>query len=60
MKWVYLVLPLAFTLMTIRIVQVNWVKLVRGETIADPDQIDLDAIRAETLRDGPAPKIAGA
>jgi TRAP-type C4-dicarboxylate transport system permease small subunit len=60
MKWVYLVLPLAFTLMTIRIIQVNWVKLVRGETIADPDQIDLDAIRAETLRDGPAPKIAGA
>ncbi|MCL3881484.1 TRAP transporter small permease [Marivita sp. GX14005] len=51
MKWVYIVLPIAFTLMTIRILQVNYIKLVRGEEIADPDQIDLDTIKAETLRD---------
>ena len=51
MRYVYLVLPIAFTLMTIRILQVNYIKLVRGEEIADPDQIDLDTIKAETLRD---------
>lgn len=51
MKWVYIVLPIAFTLMTIRILQVNYVKLVRGEEVTDPDQIDLDAIKADTLRD---------
>ncbi|AKO99972.1 MAG: TRAP transporter small permease [Marinovum algicola] len=48
MKWVYVVLPVAFTLMTIRILQVNYIKLVRGDDVSDPDQIDLDAIQAET------------
>ncbi|TCS66918.1 TRAP transporter small permease [Primorskyibacter sedentarius] len=48
MKWIYVVLPVAFTLMTVRILQVNYIKLVRGEQIADPDQIDLDAIKSET------------
>tara|TARA_R110002049_G_scaffold93972_3_gene231908 strand:- start:319 stop:912 length:594 start_codon:yes stop_codon:yes gene_type:complete len=45
MKWIYLILPIAFTLMTIRILQVNYVKLVRHEQIADPDQVDLEKIK---------------
>ena len=35
---VYLVFPLSFTLMAIRIVQVNYIKFVLKEEIADPDQ----------------------
>ena len=48
MKYIYMVLPVAFTLMTIRILQVNYKKLVLGDDIADPDQIDLDEIKAST------------
>lgn len=43
MRWVYLVLPIAFVLMTIRIIQVNWLKLVRGVDPRDPDQVDVDS-----------------
>ncbi|KPN63541.1 TRAP-type C4-dicarboxylate transport system, small permease component [Aliiroseovarius crassostreae] len=46
MKYIYMVLPVAFTLMTIRILQVNYKKLVLGDDIADPDQIDLDEIKS--------------
>ncbi|OBY28127.1 TRAP transporter small permease [Leisingera sp. JC1] len=46
MKYIYMVLPIAFALMTIRILQVNYRKLIRGEDIHDPDQIDLDEIKA--------------
>ncbi|GAA6191890.1 TRAP transporter small permease [Phaeobacter gallaeciensis] len=48
MKYIYMVLPIAFALMTIRILQVNYRKLIKGENIADPDQIDLDEIKAAT------------
>lgn len=48
LSWVYVVLPIAFTLMTIRILQVNYRKIVLGEDMRDPDAIDLDAIKAET------------
>lgn len=51
MKYVYLVLPLAFTLMTIRILQVNYNKLVKGEEIHDPDAIDLDELAKQTELD---------
>ncbi len=42
MKWVYIVLPIAFTLMTIRILQVNYRRLIKGDELKDPDAIDLD------------------
>ena len=48
LSWVYIVLPIAFTLMTIRILQVNYKKIILKEDMADPDAIDLDAIKAET------------
>lgn len=38
MKWVYVVLPVAFSLMTIRILQVNYMKLVLGLDPADPEK----------------------
>ena len=48
MKWVYVVLPAAFTLMTIRILQVNYLKLVKGVDLRDPDKIDVDDFKSNT------------
>ena len=42
MKYFYMVLPIAFSLMTVRVIQINWIKLVRGEDIADPDAVDIE------------------
>ncbi|MFD2741450.1 TRAP transporter small permease [Sulfitobacter aestuarii] len=47
MKWIYMVLPIAFALMTFRVLQVNYRVLVKGEDIHDPDKIDLDEVRQE-------------
>ena len=44
MKYIYLVLPIAFTFMTIRIIQVNYLKLVRGIDIRDPESQELDGL----------------
>ncbi|WP_299358543.1 TRAP transporter small permease [uncultured Paracoccus sp.] len=44
MKWVYAVLPVAFALMTIRILQVNYLKLVRGVDPRDPDQVEVEEL----------------
>ncbi len=38
MKWVYLIFPIAFGLMTIRIIQVNYMKLVLGVDPNDPEK----------------------
>ena len=48
LSWVYAVLPIAFTLMTIRVLQVNYKKIILNEDLRDPDSIDLDEVRAET------------
>lgn len=47
MKYIYMVLPIAFVLMTIRILQVNYDRLIRGADIEDPEKIDLDKIEEE-------------
>lgn len=44
MRYVYLALPIAFTLMTLRILQVNYLKLVRGIDPADPDKVTVEAV----------------
>lgn len=44
MKWIYVILPLAFALMTIRIIQVNYMKLVIGIDPRDPDKVDVEAM----------------
>lgn len=40
MAYVYLVFPLAFLAMTIRIIQVNYLRLIKGVEIQDPDKVD--------------------
>ena len=42
MKYFYYILPFAFLLMAIRVIQINWIKWIRGEEVKDPDAIDLD------------------
>ncbi|WP_347268210.1 TRAP transporter small permease [Paracoccus sp. (in: a-proteobacteria)] len=42
MRYVYMVLPIAFTLMTIRIIQVNYLKLVKGIDPRDPDKVEVE------------------
>ncbi len=42
MAYVYLIFPIAFTLMSIRIIQVNYLKLIKDVDIRDPDKVDLE------------------
>lgn len=44
MKYIYLILPIAFSLMAIRIIQVNYLKLVKGIDVRDPDSYQPDPI----------------
>ncbi len=44
MKYIYMILPIAFTMMTIRIVQVNYLKYVKGVDIRDPDAQGLEEL----------------
>ena len=48
MKYIYLILPIAFTLMTIRIIQVNYYKLVKGIDIRDPDKEEVEKFMEES------------
>ncbi len=54
MKYVYMILPLAFAIMSIRIVQVNYYKLVKGIDIRDPDSAEMEHM-ADHLLDGEHP-----
>jgi len=47
MKYVYIILPLAFTLMTIRILQVNYNKFFKGIELEDPDKVNVDDFRQD-------------
>jgi TRAP-type C4-dicarboxylate transport system permease small subunit len=40
MAYVYYIFPISFTLMSLRIVQVNYIKYVLKEDIKDVDQVD--------------------
>ena len=42
MAYVYLIFPIAFALMSVRVIQVNYLKLVKGVDIRDPDKIDME------------------
>ena len=44
MKWVYIILPIAFALMTFRVLQVNYLRLVKGVDVRNPDDIDLEEL----------------
>ena len=45
MKYIYLILPIAFSLMTIRVIQVNYYKLVKGIDVRDPDAMEMDKLQ---------------
>lgn len=42
MAYIYMIFPLSFSVMTIRIIQVNYLKIVKGIDIRDPDKIEVD------------------
>ena len=44
MKYFYMIFPIAFTLMSIRIIQVNYVKLVKGVEVRDPEKAEVDKL----------------
>ncbi|SMC60246.1 TRAP-type C4-dicarboxylate transport system, small permease component [Desulfocicer vacuolatum DSM 3385] len=48
MKYVYMVLPISFVFMTVRVLQINYLKLVKGIDIRDPDAIEVE----KTLESG--------
>lgn len=48
MKYIYFILPLGFTLITFRVLQVNYFKLVRGEEIIDPESQEMDNLINKT------------
>lgn len=49
MAYLYMIFPISFTLTSIRIIQVNYLKLVRGVKFHDVDEPDLEALEAEML-----------
>jgi TRAP-type C4-dicarboxylate transport system permease small subunit len=54
MAYVYMIFPLSFSVMTVRIVQVNYLKIVKGVDIRDPDKIEVDAeMKAAGQAEGP-------
>lgn len=51
MKYIYLILPLAFTLMTIRIIQVNYLKFIKGEEVIDPESQEMNELMSTDVFD---------
>ena len=51
MKYIYLILPIAFALMTVRIIQVNYYKFVKGIDIRDPESKELDDLMDHEVED---------
>lgn len=49
MKYIYMILPIAFALMTFRILQVNYYKLVKGIDIRDPESQELDGLTDDAI-----------
>ena len=54
MKYFYMVLPIAFALMSVRIIQVNYLKLVKGIDIRDPESDERDHM-VELMMEGEHP-----
>ena len=47
MWYFYLILPIAFALMTVRVIQVNYLRLVKGIDVRDPDEQEVETIKQE-------------
>ena len=48
MKYFYMILPIAFLLMTIRVLQVNYLRWVKGIEVRDPDEQEMETTMKET------------
>lgn len=48
MAYVYYIFPISFTLMSLRIIQVNYIKYILKEDIKDVDQVDPDEFKQLT------------
>ncbi|WP_136805837.1 TRAP transporter small permease [Desulfosediminicola flagellatus] len=57
MKYFYVVLPIAFALMTVRVLQVNYLKLFKGVDIRDPDSCELEGTMEIMADDKPSAPI---
>jgi len=44
MKYFYMILPFAFALMAARVIQINYIRFIKGEEIKDPDAIEIDPL----------------
>ncbi len=42
MAYVYFIFPISFSLMSVRIIQVNYFKLIKGVDMRDPDKVNLE------------------
>ncbi len=51
MKYFYMILPIAFTLMTIRILQNNYKKLIQGIETVDPEAEEIENIKRAAQSD---------
>lgn len=51
MKYIYLILPLSFALMSIRVIQVNYIKFVQHKTISDPEAEAVEEMLQEHLEE---------
>lgn len=49
MKYIYLILPIAFVLMTIRIIQVNYLKFIKGVEVIDPESQEMNELMSHEL-----------
>ncbi|MCV6609929.1 MAG: TRAP transporter small permease [Amphritea sp.] len=58
MKYIYLILPIAFALMTFRILQVNYYKLIKGIDIRDPDSQELEELMDHDIDENDKKKAA--
>lgn len=49
MKYIYMILPIAFALMSIRVIQVNYYKLIKGIDIRDPESEEMEHMAEHLL-----------
>ena len=51
MKYVYLIFPIAFSLITFRIIQYNYYRLYKGIDMQDPEKVEVEKILEEGLQE---------
>ncbi len=56
MKYIYVILPIAFILMSIRVLQVNYLKYLKGISPLDPDKAELESAANSMAESGSQPE----